>query len=254
MSFDLDQLIAELPHPSPPVELHDQVLGLVTDEMDSDARKVAWGRRRSWAYPGLALAAAALLMVTMPSENLPGPGSTETISEVSAPSGTQGPTAEPEKGDLDGMVPKGAGLVIPSVELMMSVRSQGEETRLDRTRAYGTGDELYFMAWVDAPADLALVRVDTGSVELVHTQQLSQGRALLSLAEQPLAWRLESGESSAIFALLAQSPGLESEALSWEMVVGQLEGTYDLEHADGVCSALLGLDLRCSAQAVRVNP
>ena len=63
MSFDLDQLIAELPELSPPVELRHHVLGLVTDEMESDSRKASGSWNRSWIYPGLAIAAAAVLMV-----------------------------------------------------------------------------------------------------------------------------------------------------------------------------------------------
>jgi hypothetical protein len=250
MSFDLDQLIAELPELSPPVELQEHVLGMVCDEMDSNMGQDArW--TRSWVYPGIAVAAAAVLMIAMPTEELPGPGTTDAGSETSE----QDPELGLVEGDLDAMVQKGAGPVIPGVELVMSVRSQGEEARLDRSLSYDNGDELYFMAIGEAPAELALLRVDENSVDLVHTQVLTEGRELLSLdSAQPLAWRVEPGEGSAIFALLTQPTGLESEALSWEDVVGQLEGIYDLEHAEGVCSALLDLDLRCSAQAVRVNP
>ena len=136
----------------------------------------------------------------------------------------------------------------------MSVRSQGSAERLDRVRTYEPGDELYFRADVDSNAELALVRVTRESATVVHSQGLAVGNALLSLdAGQPLAWRVEAGEGSAIFALLAQPMGLESEALSWEEVGEGLEGTYDLEHAEGVCGALLDLELSCSAEAVRVK-
>jgi hypothetical protein len=253
MSLDLDQRIAELPELQPPAELRDRVLAEVKQEMLQPAALASSSRsRRAWLYPGLAMAAAALLFVS-----LPGP-EVQDLNLVSAsPESRVVSTAVPRADPAD-LVPKGAGAVTPAVQLKMSVRSGDTVSRLVEGAAYPSGAELYFRASVGAAAELTLIRVNADAIERVHQQSVSAGDTDLSLADGvPLAWRIEDGETSAIYALLAEAQaegGLHRAATSWELVVSRLDGAYDLDHADVLCSALQGLDLRCFTQVVRVNP
>jgi hypothetical protein len=81
MSLDLDRMLSDLPQIHPPPELVSQVLGEVLEEMDSDGTPEALGSaRRTWIYPAVAVAAALLLVVSIPDE---GPAGSLEAREIS---------------------------------------------------------------------------------------------------------------------------------------------------------------------------
>ncbi len=259
MSFDLDQALSDLPEISPPPELASRVLGEVLQEMAADASPEDLDSPRPvWLYPALAVAAAVLVVVSLP-EDGPGAPTGEQGALPLAGDGSSsdvGSSSLEAEGDLAGMSQKGAGVDAPIVDLAMSVRS-GEQppTRLSRGHLHQPGDVLYFRGRLPVDSWVTLVRVDARSIDPFHEQQMSQGEADLSLSEgRPVGWQVEEGESTAVYALLAQPRSSEVSRVPWSEVEARLQGVYDRENPGAVCAALLGLPIGCEAQLVQVQP
>ena len=213
----IDDLAASLPVLQPPP-------ALATATLDAALSEMAPRRRRGWWAGGaVALAvAAALVVAVLPSE----------------------PPA-----DIAQMVERGVGESSPDVALKVAVDTSDGMSRLNRERAYHSGDTLYFRAQVDRSAWVALFRVDATGASLVHVQRVSAGEADLALEGGPLAWRLEPGEHDAVFALLASSSKLDVHS-----VEAVLSGAYDAQDPDASCRAVADLGARCSAVTVQVAP
>jgi hypothetical protein len=154
------------------------------------------------------------------------------------------------------MSQKGAGVIAPVVAFAMSVRTEAEPpARLDRLRIHRPGEELYFRGRVDVPSEVALVRLDSESVILVHRQEMQTVGADLTLPTgQLMAWQIDEDETSAVYALLAQPLALDDREVLWNEVEDRLIGVYDPQSPDAVCAALLGLPIGCETQLVQVQP
>jgi hypothetical protein len=257
MSLDLDRMLLDLPQIQPPPELVSQVLGEVLEEMESDVTPETLGSaRRTWIYPALAVAAALLLVVSIPDEGPAGPLGTPDGRTAEMTPSTESALSHGVEGNLDGMSQKGAGVIAPVVAFAMSVRTEDESpVRLDRLRLHLPGEELYFRGRVDVASEVALVRLDSESVTAVHRQEMQPVGADLTLSNgQLMAWQIDDGETSAVYALLAQPLTLDDREDLWNEVEDRLEGVYDPQSPGAVCAALLGLPIGCEAQLVQVQP
>lgn len=210
--WDFDALFAELPPPPVPPELAARTLRRVEAEMPAPR-----SRRWPWAA-GLALAAAALLTVSLPGD---------------------------EAADLSALTEKGAGVTLPELALEAAVSRGGAPPSRYRTDTrYSEGDIFYFRVSSDLPTTATLVRVDEQSVELVHQQPLAAGAVDLRRGEQLLAWKIEPGEQSADFVLLAGAAP-QPEAISSALAAD----------APDPCAALeAALDTSCAQIRVEVAP
>ena len=228
----LDQRVQELPLPPVPVELVRLTLDRVAaeralEEGSATTNVVPFAprapRTRVWAMGGslLAMAAVALFWISAPQQ----------------------------VGDPAQLVEKGVGERQPEVALKIAVQHQGHVDRLSRGERYSPGDILYFRAQVDLPAWVVLVRSAGGRSTVVHRQQMSSGEADLVLEQGPLAWRIESGEGDATYALLASSSPIEEAA-----VVGALQSAYDPGQPGSGCKAIEQLGARCVEATVQVEP
>ena len=279
MSLNLDDLIAELPELAPPKGLKQDVLARVQAEMlQSEELHLSAGRHRSWLYPVLAIAAAMLLMFNLPSDEIPGPGkstpptfdSTETSAAVENSGITARGTdarrasnpamATPDEsivplGHVEQMVQKGAGEVVPRVELKMSVETIDGRARLDSTRSYSAGNRIYFRAWVDSPASLALIRLSNSDLQTLKVQKVDAGEHdLMWNASEPLAWEIEKNETTATYVLLAKAQEAVTDSENWSSLVDGMDWTYDEEHPIGICRSISAPDVGCTAVNVRVTP
>ncbi len=175
------------PLPAPPA-LAASTLAAVLDEMRAEAAPpvaVARPRRRLVLVGGLAAAAALFLL---------------------RPTGPA-PSAPPT------LVERGTGERLPEAALKMAVQTAAGPERLRADRAYAPGDTLRFRAALDRDATVVLVRQDTESVDILATWQLPAGEHDLALGGEPLAWRIEAGETTATFALLAAPADRDPAAL-----------------------------------------
>lgn len=149
--------------------------------------------------------------------------------------------------DPDRFVQKGVGERLPDVALKVAVSRDGQVERHSTGTRYAPGDTLYFRAQVDQPAWVGLLRVDPSGAQLVHAEELPAGEADLRLGSGPLAWRIEEGEGSAVFALVATAGEPGPEAL-----VSAL-GSVNADPG-AVCAAVEALGARCAAVPVGVQP
>lgn len=233
--LELELAASALPELEPPADLIDRTLAAMEAEQlvaasskaetvgKADTRGVVvqgpWLRRVGGGALALLVAALALVVV------LP----------------TEGPA------DLDRLVERGVGERLPEVSLKVAVEHGGTVARHRLDQRYPAGDTLYFRAQVDQPAWLALVRVDRQGATLVHAEQVDAGEVDLRLGEAPLAWRIEAGESDAVFALVATV----GERAPSELVSGLASVNAD---AEAVCKAITAQGARCAAVPVGVQP
>ena len=243
----LDAILAQMPEIEPPA-------ALVADTLEAMDALVAASNRAAPAAPPPALADPPAPVV--PAANAsPAAGWRRTAPMVglgvalAAAAALVVVPSTPEPGDLDGMTERGVSARLPHVTLKVAVDRDGEVARLSRGAAYGPGDTLYFRASVDDAAWLSLVRVDAQGARMVHQQLVSSGEADLALDSGPLAWRVEPGETDAVFAVLA---GRDWVAAS--EVEAALAGAYTGGDAPAVCAAARALDVRCAAELVRTAP
>ena len=284
MSLDLEQLVADLPELEPPMGLKQDVLAQVEAEMTlSQAGRVHAGRKRAWLYPVIAMAAATLLMVNLPSDQIPGPGNSapnQSSATNSVPNPEESTNASavgmgvdnsPQRssnqassmadesiaplGNVEQMVQKGAGEVVPRVELKMSVETAGVRTRLDANRVYSSGNRIYFRAWVDTPVSLALIRISSGDSQVLKVQEVDAGEHDIMLsASEPLAWEIEQNEITATYVLLAKARNSTVGSEDWSSVVDGVDWTYDVDAPIRTCGSLSVPDVGCAAASVKVTP
>jgi hypothetical protein len=99
----------------------------------------------------------------------------------------------PEKGDPAQLVERGAGPVLPAVELKVAVRhADGTVERFATNQRYAAGDTLMFRVAASAPATLRLVR--EGAV-------LWSGPVPAGETDLPVGYTLEPGEAPARFVV-----------------------------------------------------
>ena len=209
----IDAAAASLPLLEAPSALRADVLAAVDAEMPRPA-----DAPRRWLSPRFAIAAVAVAAAL--------------LAVVLVPSA-------PPTGDIEKMVARGSDEVQPVVGLRMAVASDGAVERFQVGTAYAPGDVLYFRYDLTAPAWLHLVRVDGSGAALLHTQRAESGTADLVTDGQALGYALERGEERAVFALVAHAERLTADAID----------ALDLEH---VCDDVRELGGWCAAEAVEV--
>lgn len=213
---DVDSAAAALPVLAPPPQLRDQTLALVMDELAPPRRRRPWLRVLAGG-----LAAAAALVVLLPRRSAPPPPSE--------------------------LVERGVGERLPETALKIAVQTRSGLERLRTDRSYGPGDTLRFRASLDQPATVGLVRATGDDAELIAVWQLPAGEHELSADEGALAWRIEPGETTATFALLAGPPDRDPAALD-ELAPRATES------AGTLCAAARSSGWACDAHVVEVAP
>ncbi len=139
------------------------------------------------------------------------------------------------------LIERGVGVAIPEVGLKIAVSTGGGLARLKPGAAYAPGDTLYFRAAVPGPTPAALLRHGAAGTEVIGRFTLPAGETDLGAAASALAWRLETGEGSSVFALVASPQLPDDEALS------RLAGP-------GLCESALAAGLGCAEAPVTVSP
>jgi len=223
---EIDVLAADLPDLIVPAELSERTLEAVLVEMAPEpAVRTGPPKRQKWPFALLAggLAAAVALVVLIPSGPAPAP---------------------PER-----LVARGSAEALPSVALKVAVDEGKGLERHRRDAAYGSGTRVQFRVALDRPADIALVRVDGQSAQVVTTATLDAGDSDLVVGARPLAWEVEPGESDARFVLLAAPSGAlpddPASGLSFDpATVG--------EPAGSVCAGVG--HLACDERLLRIQP
>lgn len=234
--FDLDALIADLPTLDPPADLNVQILDLVAQtEQDSapmpvgaatagaPAPTAAPANRRWlwWAGPAVLLAAALLVAIMV----------------VPSDSGVGDPDDWTARGEV------GAG---PGIDLAMAVRTADGTQRYTRGQAYNAGETLVFRVNAHAAGSVYLVRIDDLGVELLHDETLTAGTSNLMTEGQMVGYALESGEGTAVFAVIRADQPIAPSTL--------VEGLAVDPDVDTVCAAALDLGARCAAERVEAVP
>lgn len=219
---EIDQLAALLPLLRAPPALLARTAALMQAEAAPPDRAQPppfRRRRRAWLGGTMSLSAAAALFLFV----WPRP-----------------PTPDPTA-----MVERGVGDRTPEVGLKVAVERQGQLDRLNQAEEYAAGDILYFRGAVDQAADVALLRVDADGAQLVHRQALAAGDWDLTGAGGPLAWKIDPGESDAVWALIGDAGPLDAEAAR-----SALAPAYDGGDPSAVCARAQHLGLRCAAVTV----
>jgi hypothetical protein len=151
-------------------------------------------------------------------------------------------------GDPSAQVARGDGDTAPMVHLKLAARRGGQLERLRDGAPLAPGDELMFRVQLAADGYVALVRADAAGVNVLHVTPQSAGEADLRLGADPLAWSVDSGDKSGVFAILSASEPLRAETLRDE-----LRG-LDLSSPTALCRGALSLGYPCDAAYVEVSP
>ena len=208
----------------PPQELCEATLAAVFDEetIVEDAVPEAANNRRWYKFvvAGLGAVATVLLVVH----------------------------ASPETGDVSSMKARGLDHSTPSVALKMATRQDGKLDRFHTGQRYGPGDVLYFRYQTDGDAWMHLVHADHHGVQVIDQRKVQAGEADLSLDGSPLAWTLEKGDQSCVFALITSNEPIDPELLQQA-----LAGSGKIEDADTLCMAAARAGLHCDGVRVEVK-
>lgn len=213
---ELDDAAAALPVLGPEPALRDQTLALVMDELDPPRRRRPWLRVLAGG-----LAAAVAVVFLLPRSAAPPP------------------TSE--------LVERGAGERLPETALKIAVQTRSGLERLRTDRRYAPGDTLLFRAALDQPATVGLLRDSGDGAELLAVWQLPAGEHELTAGEGALAWRIEPGETTATYALLAGPADRDPAALE-ELAPRATASSGTL------CGAARSSGWACDAHVVEVAP
>jgi len=134
------------------------------------------------------------------------------------------------------------------VHLKLAARRGGQLERLRDGAPLAPGDELMFRVQLAADGYVALVRADAAGVNVLHVTPQGAGEADLRLGDDPLAWSVDPGDQSGVFAILSASEPLRAETLRDE-----LRGV-DLSSPTALCRGALALGYPCDAAFVEVSP
>ena len=151
-------------------------------------------------------------------------------------------------GDPTAQVARGDGDTAPMVHLKLAARRGGQLERLRDGAPLAPGDELMFRVQLAADGYVALVRADAAGVNVLHVTPQGAGEADLRLGDDPLAWSVDPGDQSGVFAILSASEPLRAETLRDE-----LRGV-DLSSPTALCRGALALGYPCDAAFVEVSP
>ena len=169
--------------------------------------------------------AAALLFMLVPQRD---------ISQV---------TGDPSQWTERGLDP-GLG---PEVHLKIAVQKpSGTPFRFSRGAAYDAGDTLFFNVDTPVQGTVNLIRVDTFGVSVLHAQDVSAGSENLQTPQGSIGYELESGEQTAVFAIIRFKNAPTAETLQ-----RVIPAVADI---DAVCTAVRTLGGRCSAERVEAVP
>lgn len=223
---EVDALAGDLPELKVPAMLSQRTLDAVLAQMAPEpAMQARPPRRHKWPFAVLVggLAAASALVVMQPTGPSPAP---------------------PER-----LVARGSAEALPSVALKVAVDSGEGLERHRRDATYRSGTRVQFRVTLDRPADVALVRVDGSSAQVVTTTKLIAGDSDLKMGVHPLAWEVEPGESDARFVLLAAPSG----ALPDDPTSGLTFDPATVAMPAGSVCATVG-HLACDERLLRIQP
>jgi hypothetical protein len=151
-------------------------------------------------------------------------------------------------GDPAAQVARGDADAAPMVHLKLAARRGGQLERLRDGAPLAPGDELMFRVQLAADGYVALVRADEAGLSVLHVTPQGAGEADLRLGADPLAWSVERGDKSGVFAVLSASEPLRAEALRGELA------EVDLSSPTALCRGALALGYPCDAAFVEVSP
>jgi hypothetical protein len=147
------------------------------------------------------------------------------------------------------LVERGFGDSLPQVSLKIAVGQGDGVSRLNQLATYAPGDTLYFRASLDRSAWTVLVRVDEDGTQVLYAGDRAAGEADLPHQNGTLAWRIESDESDAIYALLAAPEPLDPIELDVALITAH---NIFLAAPDAFCAAIQPYGVRCSASLVHI--
>lgn len=157
--------------------------------------------------------------------------------------------ASPETGDVSSMTARGLDESTPTVALKMAAKQDGQLDRFRSDRDYGPGDVLYFRYQAGGDAWLHLVHATPDGVEVLDQRKVDAGEADLSGRDgQPLAWTVEEGDGSSVFALVTSNDVLDAEALEQAL---QVSG--NTQDPGALCTAAARAGLQCDGVRVEVK-
>lgn len=190
------ELFTALAPPAVPAALRARTLTAVDAEMG-----IRPARRWRRAAPLVLLAAAALLVVALPSDDAP---------------------------DISTFSVKGPGASLPHLDLKVVVEQGGVLARYRADTPYHVGDAFYFRVSVDTPATATLLHIVGDEAVVVHAQPVEGlGDEDLRIDGQPLAWELEPGEQAASLVVLAGEPlPVESVGLDGQATCAALASAF----------------------------
>ncbi|MCK6520021.1 hypothetical protein L6R49_01155 [Myxococcota bacterium] len=151
-------------------------------------------------------------------------------------------------GDPAAQVARGDAESAPMVHLKLAARRGGQLERLRDGAPLAPGDELMFRVQLAADGWVALVRADAAGVKVLHVAAQGAGEEDLRLGAAPLAWSVDPGDQSGVFAVLSASEPLGAETLN--------EALADLDPSSptALCRGALALGYPCDAAYVEVRP
>jgi hypothetical protein len=142
---------------------------------------------------------------------------------------------------------KGLG---PEVHLKMAVQlSNGDVSRLIRGTSYAAGDTLFFKVDTPAAGRVYLIRVEASGFEILHQQDIMAGSENLKTPQGSVGYELESGETSAVFAIARFDTPISDSQLKLALSQVNLVRGQNPDTAR-VCIAVRELGGRCSAERV----
>ena len=151
-------------------------------------------------------------------------------------------------GDPAAQVARGDAGSAPMVHLKLAARRGGQLERLRDGAPLAPGDELMCRVQLAADGWVALVRADAAGVSVLHVTPQAAGEADLRLGADPLAWSVEAGDESGVFAVLSATEPLGAESLRDEL------SALDPSSPTALCRGALALGYPCDAAFVEVSP
>ena len=184
-----------------------------------------WSRR--WVPAALAVAAALMLVISLP----------------------KGETSL--QGNLENMTAKGLEQSAPKVHLKLARVEDGEAVRHRTDHAYRAGEALLFRVQSDSAGWVTLLNVQEDRLSAVLQAPIQSGNNDLALSDGAIAqWQFDESDRSGFFAIVASENALSEDAL-----VVQLQNTVVAQplQPQSLCLAAQSLGWQCDAIEVMVT-
>ena len=181
---------------------------------------------RKIGFVGLSLAAAALLVTSMPSDS-------------------------PVSGNLENMTAKGLEQSAPKIHLKLARIEEGQATRHRTDRPYSVGEALVFRVQSDSEGWVTLLNIQGDQIQPILQAPLGIGENDLAMENGDIArWEFDTTDRSGFFAVISSETSLQEAGIA-EQLISSLSN-QPLQ-PQPLCLAAQSLGWQCDAIEVMVT-